>query len=214
MKKFIPKRIIDFINWQRIKYINNSKKQRENVILGWSNGSLSGLTPHIIKQEVIKLFQQKYSVETFVETGTFRGEMVYAQRKYFKKIISIELSTQLFDIARKRFKNYSNVEIINGDSAVSLGEIVIKLKTPAIFWLDGHYSGFETAKGDLETPIKKELESILKSDIDHIILIDDARLFIGQNDYPTLEGLKEFILSLKNSLSITVKDDIIRIHKS
>ncbi|MDP2301202.1 MAG: hypothetical protein Q8N03_02100 [Ignavibacteria bacterium] len=38
MKKFIPKRIIDFINWQRIKYINNSKKQRENVILGWSNG--------------------------------------------------------------------------------------------------------------------------------------------------------------------------------
>ncbi|MDP2301203.1 MAG: hypothetical protein Q8N03_02105 [Ignavibacteria bacterium] len=140
--------------------------------------------------------------------------MVYAQRKYFKKIISIELSTQLFNIARKRFKYYPSVEIINGDSAVSLGEIVIKLKTPAIFWLDGHYSGFETAKGDLETPIKKELESILKSDIDHIILIDDARLFIGQNDYPTLEGLKEFILSLKNSLSITVKDDIIRIHKS
>jgi hypothetical protein len=79
--------------------------------------------------------------------------------------------------------------------------------------LDGHYSGFETAKGDLETPIKLELEIILNSEYEHVILIDDARLFIGENDYPTIEELKKYILSKNNSLTVNIIDDIIRVFK-
>lgn len=79
--------------------------------------------------------------------------------------------------------------------------------------MDGHYSGFETAKGDLETPIKLELEIILNSEYEHVILIDDARLFIGENDYPTIEELKKYILSKNNSLTVNIIDDIIRVFK-
>ncbi|MCZ7616643.1 MAG: hypothetical protein M5T52_24530 [Ignavibacteriaceae bacterium] len=97
------------------------------------------------------------------------------------------------------------MEIINGDSGKLLKQLVAKISDPAIFWLDGHYSGFETAKGDIETPIKQELGAILNSELNHIILIDDARLFIGQNDYPTIEELKKYILSKKIIICLILK---------
>lgn len=104
------------------------------------------LTPHVIKQEVIINFQKKYSIKILVETGTFWGEMIYAQRKNFEKIISIELLQKLYNAASKRFKKYKNIEIINGDSEEILNQIITQILEPAIFWLDGHYSGFEPQK--------------------------------------------------------------------
>lgn len=168
--------------------------------------------PHVVKQEIIRYFQKLYSIRILIETGTFRGEMVYAQRKNFEKIISIELSEELFKIAKNRFKNYKHIEIIHRDSGKILEELINKISEPAIFWLDGHYSGFETAKGDLETPINRELKTVLNSEINHIILVDDARMFIGKNDYPTIQEVKEFALSRKNNYLFNVEDDIIRIY--
>lgn len=212
MKRLIPNSVLVFFNWQKIRYRNN-KKNREKVIHNWKNSSRKELTPHVIKQEIIRKYQKKYSINQLVETGTFRGEMVYAQRNHFKKIISIELSKELFEIAGRKFRNYPNVELLNGDSADVIKSVVEKLSEPAIFWLDGHYSGFETAKGELSTPIKKELSVILDSNLEHIILIDDARLFIGKDDYPTLDELKDFVLAKKNNLTFSVEDDVIRIVK-
>jgi len=211
MKKFIPQIILDFLKWQKIKYINRSKN-REKIIKNWSKDGKRGLTPHVIKQEAIRYYQKKYNIKILVETGTFMGEMVYAQRNNFEKIISIELSKELFNIALKRLKKYKNVEITNGDSGKVLKQLVDKISDPAIFWLDGHYSGFETAKGDLETPIKYELDTILSSRLNHIILIDDARLFIGKNDYPTIEELKAYVLAKKINYIFNIEDDIIRIY--
>ena len=170
-----------------------------------------GPPPHALKQDMIKYFQSAYGVKILIETGTFRGEMVYAQRKNFEKIISIELSPDLFQIAKKRFKNYKYIEIICGDSGILLEGIISKLNTPAIFWLDGHYSGFETAKGSLETPVKLEIETILNSEINHIILIDDARMFNGENDYPAIQDIKDLVFSRKKNYLFNVEDDIIRI---
>ncbi|HRI48218.1 MAG TPA: hypothetical protein PK559_14010 [Ignavibacteriaceae bacterium] len=213
MKKLIPNSVLVFFNWQKIKYRNN-KKNREKVIHNWKISSRRELTPHVIKQEIIREYQKKYSINLLVETGTFRGEMVYAQRDHFKMIISIELSKELFEIAERKFRNYPNVELLNGDSADVIKRVVEKLSEPAIFWLDGHYSGFETAKGELSTPIKKELGAILNSSLEHIILIDDARLFIGKDDYPTLDELKEFVFAKKSNLTFSVDDDVIRIVKN
>jgi hypothetical protein len=141
------------------------------------------------------------------------GEMVYAQRDHFKKIISIELSKELYQVARKRVRKFKHIEIINADSGKFLNSLVSEISVPAIFWLDGHYSGFETAKGESETPIKQELDAIFKSKLDHIVLIDDARLFVGQNGYPTINELKKYVLSVKSDYAFLVEDDIIKIFK-
>jgi len=209
--KRIKQKLSDLINWQKIK-LANKNGNRKNLLRTWIESGKKMPPPHVVKQEIIRYFQKLYSIRILIETGTFRGEMVYAQRKNFEKIISIELSEELFKIAKNRFKNYKHIEIIHRDSGKILEELINKISEPAIFWLDGHYSGFETAKGDLETPINRELKTVLNSEINHIILVDDARMFIGKNDYPTIQEVKEFALSRKNNYLFNVEDDIIRIY--
>src|SRR5262249_43165449 len=126
-------------------------------------------------------------------------------------IISFELDQNLAAQAQERFANDSHIQIVQGDSGKLLGEYLATIDEPCLFWLDGHYSGGITAKGTLETPIKNELTAILSHPYDgNLILIDDARCFTGENDYPTLDKLKGFI---KPSHKFSVEHDVIRIHK-
>ena len=103
---------------------------------------------------------------------------------------------------------------MQGDSSKVLPELLDKIKKPCLFWLDGHYSGGITGKGDLNTPILNELKSIFSHQIkDHVILIDDARCFTGEEDYPTIKALKEFVIKNRPDWVFEVRNDIIRIHK-
>jgi len=177
----------------------------------WKKNGRPSPPPHIVKQMAIEEYQQKFNTKILVETGTYLGDMVEAQRDRFDKIYSVELSKKLFQRAVKRFKTYSHINILNGDSGIVLNKLLPGIDTPALFWLDGHYSGGITAKGSKECPVPEELEAILKSDLPHIILIDDARLFDGTHDYPTLDEIKQLYKKSNRDHSLTVKDDIIRL---
>jgi hypothetical protein len=131
----------------------------------------------------------------------------------FNKIYSIELDKKLYQNAKNIYRKDKNVKIIHGDSASQLIKVVKTLKTPTLFWLDAHYSNGLTAKGNVETPILKELIAISKSKIkNHVILIDDARKFIGINDYPTIKMVQNLIKKYLLGLKLTVKEDIIIIY--
>jgi hypothetical protein len=159
----------------------------------------------------IEYYQKKYSIDVLVETGTFFGDMVSAQLKNFKRIYSIELGYDLWEGAVKRFGNYSHVKILRGDSGLILKDVVLEIKEKAVFWLDGHYSAGITAKGEKDCPIFEELNAIFTSKFDHILLIDDARCFNGEGDYPTINELTEYVLSERKGSRIEIKDDSIRI---
>jgi hypothetical protein len=177
----------------------------------WKRNNYPVPPPHIVKQLAIREYQNRYKINTLVETGTLFGDMVEAQKKQFQKIISIELGYDLYKKAKKRFEKDENVTIINGDSGIALPEIMSRINEPAIFWLDGHYSAGETAKGDKECPILEELDAIFNSKkLNHILLIDDARCFIGKGDYPTIDRLTEYIRSKNEFYQVDVENDIIR----
>jgi hypothetical protein len=179
------------------------------------------IPPYQEKRGIIISYKEKYGCKTFVETGTFLGDTVEKMKNYFEKIISIELSVDLANKAKERFSNDSNITILQGDS----GELIEKIsndiiKNPVLYWLDGHYSGsfyigdefIQTAEGNSHTPIMLELENILKKKTKDVILIDDARLFIGKNSYPTYEELIAFLNKLGvSSTRVSKKRDIIRI---
>jgi hypothetical protein len=55
--------------------------------------------------------------------------------------------------------------------------------------LDGHYSEAVTGKGNKNSPIFSNIN------YNHILLIDDAKFFIGKGDYRTIEDLTEYIKS-------------------
>lgn len=183
-------------------------KRELQKIRKWERQGRSSPPPHIIKQITIKEYQKKYKYDLLIETGTFLGSMVEAQKGNFKKIISIELGINLFKQARKKFINDKNVTIIQGDSGDILSEL--NINEPAIFWLDGHYSGGITAMGDKECPIIEELDAILNKQFNHILLIDDAIYYTGKNSYPTIKELIKYIKNKNKNYKINIKNDIIR----
>jgi hypothetical protein len=177
----------------------------------WNKNGRPVPAPHIVKQMLIKEYKDKYGYSVLVETGTFKGDMVEAQKKRFRKIFSIELGADLYEKAVRRFKKDKNVKILQGDSGIILPEVMLELNEPAIFFLDGHYSSGITAKGEKDCPIYGELDAIFNStDYDHVLLIDDARCFVGQGDYPTINELTEYIRSKNNKYQVEVKHDVIR----
>jgi hypothetical protein len=140
--------------------------------------------------------------------------MVDATRTAFQQIYSIELGLDLYERARERFAKFSHIKIVHGDSSVALGQILDEVSQPALFWLDGHYSEGITARGDLETPIRRELELIFSHPInDHVVLIDDAREFSGERDYPTINEVRKMTADLRPDWCFSVETDVIRIHK-
>jgi uncharacterized LabA/DUF88 family protein len=185
-----------------------SKKQLRD----WYSNGCPVPPPHIVKQLTIKEYQKRSGYKILIETGTFLGDMVEAQKKCFEKIISIELSVELYKKAVKRFKRHSNVEIVYGDSGQVLPEIMKDIDIPAIFWLDGHYSEGITAKGDTDCPIYNELTAIFNDkNLKNIILIDDARCFTGKGDFPRLDELTGFIKTRNQKCQISLENDIIRV---
>jgi len=153
--------------------------------------------PREIKVRTIKFLNKKYPSKCFIETGTYLGDTTFDLRNSFEFLHTIELSNELYLNAREKFKNHNNIQVLNGDSGIVINELLDKITNSRIlFWLDGHYSEGITAKSELVTPILKELISIreheVKIGINHIILIDDAHLFTGSDDYPELSVFLDF----------------------
>ena len=187
------------------------KLSDKKLIDDWKKNGCPIPPPHIVKQLIIAEYQQKYGHSILLETGTYMGTMVEAQKSNFNKIISIELGIDLFEKAQKRFENDKNITIVQGDSGKVLGLLLKDISEPIIFWLDGHYSAGTTALGDKECPIFEELDAIFDSkQFNHVILIDDAREFVGNGDYPSIEKLTDYIKNKNDKYQVEVKDDIIR----
>ncbi len=187
-------------------------RRQERALAEWERRGRPVPPPHVVKQGVLRSYARRYDLKIFVETGTYRGDMVEAMKPLFEKIYSIELSERLFDAARKRFQADRHVELIHGDSGKELGRIMERIDRPALFWLDGHYSAGETARGEHETPVREELEHIFRApDLGHVIVIDDARAFGTDPAYPTFEELGKYVRSRRPRARVLVEDDSIRI---
>lgn len=170
--------------------------------------------PHGIKQGVIKEYARKYQCPVFFETGTYNGDMIQAVKHDFKQIYSVELSESFYKQARLRFQNDPHIILLQGDSGKVLPEILKQVSKPCLFWLDAHYSGANTAKGEKFSPIMEEIGPILNHYVrDHIILIDDAREFTGKGGYPDIVGFTQEVTRIRQDLMVTVELDIIRILK-
>lgn len=177
-------------------------KKNDNVILSILRRGLSSKPSHFSKEHMIKKYAKKHSCTALIETGTYKCDMIVATRKRFEYIASVEVMEPLYLEAQKKVQKYTNVHLYLGDSQKRLGTMIAEcmqtnLDYKIIFWLDGHYSGGVTGKGEKDTPIVEEIEEIYKSGIASFVLcIDDARCFTHEGefiDYPTLEYFLKII---------------------
>jgi hypothetical protein len=208
MKLFFKKLLQGFFKslGYELQLINIKKRDRD------SGGKPSSTKE---KQQLVMRVAKQYEVKTLVETGTYLGAMVYATKDFFSKIITIELSDELALNAKQKFEKYPSIEVLQGDSGKVLPIVVPKLDTPAIFWLDGHFSQGITARGEKDAPVSEELGSIEKSihkGIKHIILLDDARLFLDsghQTGYPHLSEVEAWVNKHLPGYRTRVEEDVI-----
>lgn len=167
--------------------------------------------PHEVKLYWLGHFQASYGLETLVETGTYQGTTVAAMVHRFERVYTIEVDHTLWRRAHDRFSKYPHVQVIQGDSADILPAILVRISDRCLFWLDGHFSGAETARGRKDTPIVEELAAIRSHcRKDHVVLIDDARLFCGANGYPALDTVTSMLRDINPKYMVRVVDDIIQ----
>lgn len=177
----------------------------------WRKNKYPVPPPHIVKAAFLKKLAEKKELNIFVETGTYMGDMIDELKYNFEFIYSIELYKPLYSRAKKIFSKYQYIKILSGNSSLKIKAILRDIKQPALFWLDAHYSGDGTARASKNTPIIKELEAIAQSSLPHVVVIDDARLFNGQSDYPTIRYIKK---QYGNSYTIiTIHDMIVLLPK-
>ena len=180
------------------------------IWLQWRAAGRPVPPPPFVKQRLLRQCAARYRLRTFVETGTFAGETTAALAASVERIISIELDAALAEAARVRFAAAPHITILEGNSGELLRRAIASLTEPALFWLDGHYSGSITARGGQDSPITDEIEAILAHPAGgHVVLIDDARYFNGCDGYPTIDALREKILSRAPGSRVEVADDII-----
>jgi hypothetical protein len=184
---------------------------RTRITLAWRLRGSPAPPPHVVKQDILLRYQKQRRFSTFVETGTFTGEMVHAMRPHFARVISIEMAPAIFEATKRRFAGDSRVELLLGDSGTLLPRLLSALDHPALFWLDGHYMGGTTARAEEDSPVRAELAALLRHPArGHLVLIDDARLFTGADGYPTLEELRAWVQRERPGSLVDVDADIIR----
>jgi hypothetical protein len=162
------------------------------IVRKWERTGRRLPVPSQAKRAYLRTIARQYRLRVFIETGTYDGGTLAALRRSFKQLHSIELSPEFYEQARIRFAADKRISIWQGDSGVVLREVLDKIHEPVLFWLDGHYSGGSTACGAESTPIRRELAHIADHAHlgQHVVVIDDARLFCGTNGYPSIAEAK------------------------
>src|SRR5947209_2730749 len=151
----------------------------------WKLRGSPARTPHLLKQRTVAEYAQRYGLRVLVETGTYHGDMVAAMRHRFDEIYSIEFDPELAAVAARNFARWPHVHILQGNSEVRVPEVLRQLTQPALFWLDAGYYGWAGEQHSRDR-LDAELRAILSDAKPHIVLIDDAQGFNGQQGAPTL----------------------------
>ena len=141
----------------------------------------------MMKYLVIRALARRTGANCLVETGTFLGVTAARCARVFDTVLTVELDPQLAAQATKFLAKYANVTVYQGDAVSLLPNMLAhRGATKTIVFLDAHFSGGDTAHGDVPEPAIAEL-SILAEHADRIsgIIIDDFRSFGVDEGFPS-----------------------------
>lgn len=171
-----------------------------------------------IPRERALLLKTLWEINTFIETGTYRMGTTLWAASYFERVFSIEAHLERYraNAAHPWEERDVPVSLWHGDSAILLPQILKEhIHERALFWLDAHFMDEDGYAS--ECPVLAEIRAINEHPYanQHVILIDDARLFIAPppppfnpEQWPTIETI---ILELSQPVhrAVVVLDDVI-----
>jgi len=138
------------------------------------------------KFRTLKSVQRRTGAKTLIETGTFRGVTTRRCARQFERIFTIEIDPQLAAAAAKYLKPFPHISVIEGDAQREVLQILSGSEArDVLIFLDGHYSGAGTGRGEKPEPAADILEALGKH-VDSIagIVVDDFREFGAAPGWP------------------------------
>ncbi len=136
---------------------------------------------------IIRSLSRRTRSDTLIETGTYTGVMAYYFSFQFDRVYTIELDPRMARRASQFLACRKNVSVLQGDVEELLEPTLQNLpEGRVLLFLDAHYCGEETARGEVSDPIIQELE-VASRYLDKIggIVIDDFRTFGTEPDTPS-----------------------------
>ena len=164
-----------------------------------------------IPQQIVIDLARLGGATVFVETGTYYGSTTRWASNHFESVHTIERAENLYNLYSDELAKFKGVTPYFGDSRDILPQIVNAIgEQRAIYWLDGHWSGGDTAGEHDECPLLDEL-ACLSSRTEDIILIDDARLFLCAPPLPHKPSQWPTIADIINALPTSARKPFVQI---
>ena len=131
-----------------------------------------------LNENFLKKLRDDYTnYPCFIETGTFQGTTILGMESFFEKLYTIELSEAYHNYVKNNY-NGSKIQFLLGDSSIVLRDLLPIISEKCVFFLDGHWSNGNTARGTVDVPLIDEITHINNLfQNEGIIIIDDFRLF-------------------------------------
>ena len=172
----------------------------------------------ILPPQMMRDLRDRYGLKQFVETGTASGRTAMQALAYFDQVTTCELSFAQFCVLKSRLPEPpppKRLILLNMDSPRMLRDVFANPGClPALVWLDAHYCG--GPKLGPECPLLDELRAVGGTRGRHVILIDDARLFVNPpppphdaSQWPTIGEIRELCERLGPTDQMDVIGDII-----
>ncbi len=174
-----------------------------------------GAVTFSLDPRLVAALQSALPLRILVETGTHNGDTVSLFKQNFEKIVSIELSEELYLNALDRFAQDSHVELIQGNSVDKLKNLQSEIRDKEVlYWLDAHWCVAAATSGELsQCPLLGELAAIGKLNMESVVLIDDARLFLAPplapHEVSQWPSMREIVLALQ---ALSTHHDLIAIN--
>ena len=125
-----------------------------------------------IPRELVLSLKKRYCTNDFFETGTLEGHTSAWAAEHFFRVTTVDVVAH--PNAEANLKPFHNVR-----RHIDRSERLIVTESflyPTLFWLDAHT--------DEHCPVLAEIDAINRSDPDHVILVDNARLFDALTAWP------------------------------
>lgn len=142
------------------------------------------------------------SIDTFIETGTHKGDTSELASELFNNVITIEKypdkdpynSENLREYHKKIYETHANISFMYGDSHYLLKDIIKNLNNRSVILLDAHSSS--------SCNLINELSCINESEInDHVIILDDFN-DVGSGGWPSFEEIRISLLQINYNYTI------------
>lgn len=171
-----------------------------------------------IDPNLVRILKKALQLDVFVETGTFKGDTIELVRDQFSEIYSVELSREYYETAVQRFDGDVHIKLVHSDSPSAMQVWGPKLSEQSVlYFLDAHWCAAEnTASISSQCPLLEEIKAIGRLNIESVIVIDDARLFLAPplapheiSQWPSFHQIVSSLLSMSCNHELMVVNDVI-----